>query len=987
MTPISLSDYHQVTGRIITKARLLLKIELKRTGIMEKSWTSKGIIILITLFILATITGSCSKMDVTEIDLSGEWKFQMDSTDVGITEKWFASDLAETIELPGSMPLRKKGNPVGYNTIFTGHTWKGYEEGKEWYDDPNYKPYLGDDKFRYPFWLISDYYYTGAAWYQKEVNIPEDWYGKHIELLLERCHWETQVWVNDNYMGLQNALGVPHRYNVGKHLQPEKNTITICVDNRVKDIKVGDDAHSVSDNTQSNWNGIVGELKLFQKDPLFISNVQIFPDVENKSARVEVEIANNTENRQTGILKISAKSSSADSPREIAEISSEFMAGSTLNRIIINYPMGDDVRLWDEFNPDLYELSVELTSNTYSDIWQGTFGMRDFHVEGKSFVINGRPAFLRGTLECAIFPKTGFPPTDAEEWERIIKICKDHGLNHIRFHSWCPPKAAFEAADKLGFYYQVEASAWCPNLGAGEKIDQWIYRESERMVAEYGNHPSFCLMAYGNEPHGENHIAYLTEFVKYWKGRDSRRVYTTGAGWPLIPENDYHNTASKVRIQGWDQNLNSIINSEPPRSDYDWEDALNHLAATMVSHEIGQWCVYPDFSEIPKYDGVLKATNFEIFQKSLEANGMLHMADDFVKASGKLQALCYKADIEAALRTKGFGGFQLLDLHDFPGQGTALVGVLDPFWDEKGYISPEEFRQFSNETVPLARFKKMIFTSDEKVACDIEVAHYGAKELKGVLPAWKIIDNDGEIIKEGVFNKTDICWGHNIKLGSINENFTVVKAAKYQLQVDVAGYVNTWDFWVFPSELPVVEDEIMVVSTLNEKAISALNNGGKVLLTVKKGSIKEGKGGEVAVGFSSIFWNTAWTNGQKPHTLGILCDPTHPALSEFPTEYHSNWQWWDAMSHSNALSLEGLSDKPEPIVRIIDDWVTNRNLALIIEAKVGNGKLVMTGIDLLSGSDNRPEALQLLYSLKKYMAGDRFSPETELTIENLKDYF
>jgi hypothetical protein len=308
----------------------LIKIELKRTVIMDKSWTSNRINILIVLFILAAITFSCTKKDVMELDLSGEWKFQIDSTDVGITKKWFASDLAETIELPGSMALREKGNPVSYNTIFTGHLWKGYEEGKSWYDDPNYKPYLGDDKFRFPFWLISDFYYTGAAWYQKEISIPEDWDGKNIELFLERCHWETRVWVNDSYAGLQNALGVPHHYNVGNYLQPGKNTITICVDNRVKDIIVGNDAHSLTDNTQSNWNGIVGELKLIQKDPVFISNVQIFPDVENKNARVEVEISNSTEKLQSGMLKISAKSTSADSPREIAEISSELVAGSTL---------------------------------------------------------------------------------------------------------------------------------------------------------------------------------------------------------------------------------------------------------------------------------------------------------------------------------------------------------------------------------------------------------------------------------------------------------------------------------------------------------------------------------------------------------------------------------------------------------------------------------------------------------------------------------
>lgn len=942
--------------------------------------------LLINLIIITTLSLSCSSKKAVELDLSGNWSFQIDSLDKGIEQNWFAQNLSDTITLPGSMPQQHKGDRVNSNTKFTGNTWKEYKDGKTWLDDDNYKPYLSDDQFRYPFWLISDFHYVGAAWYQKEINIPEDWDGKTVELYLERCHWETKVWVNNSYIGVQNALGVPHRYDIAANLKRGRNRITICVDNRVKDINVGADAHSVSDNTQSNWNGIVGDIKLIQKSAISISNVQIFPDLEKKMVTVEIHIKNNTNTTQKGDINVSAKDLRSASSTEISDIRTTFECDNNSSIVTLDYPMGDDPKLWDEFNPNLYQLSVELEADKNSDLWEGNFGMRDLHSEGRKFVINGRPLFLRGTLECAIFPKTGFPPTDIEAWERIIKICKAHGLNHIRFHSWCPPKAAFDAADKLGFYYQVEASAWTA-VGDNLPIDQWIYDECDRMVAEYGNHPSFCMMPYGNEPSGKNHKAYLIDFVKHWKAKDNRRVYTTAAGWPIVDENDFHNAYHGLRIQGWNQNLNSVINREAPRSDYDWSKAMKGLKSPMVSHEIGQWCVYPNFKEIPKYNGVLKATNFEIFKESLEAHGMLPLADDFLKASGKLQALCYKADIEAALRTEGFGGFQLLDLHDFPGQGTALIGILDPFWDEKGYISPEEFRQFCDETVPLARFKKMVFTSDQPIECEIEVAHYGEKEIASITPSWKIVDENGKEVKKGLLPKTNLAWGNCQKLGAISENFNVTKASKYQLQVDVVGFVNSWDFWVYPAKLPEVKEDILVVSSLTEEALSLLEKGGKVLLTVEKGTIKESKGGEVAVGFSSIFWNTAWTNGQKPHTLGILCDPAHPALSEFPTEYHSNWQWWDAMSHSNAISLESLSSKPEPIVRIIDDWVTNRNLALLFEAKVANGKLIVTGVDLQTNLEERPEARQLLYSLKNYMSKDEFNPKIAVLASEIEDLF
>ena len=340
--------------------------------------------------------------------------------------------------------------------------------------------------------------------------------------------------------------------------------------------------------------------------------------------------------------------------------------------------------------------------------------------------INGVPIFLRGTLECCIFPLTGYPPTDIDAWRRIVKICKAHGLNHIRFHSWCPPEAAFIAADEAGIYYQVESSAWASNggaeIGSGMPLDAWIDVETARMIREYGNHPSFLMMAYGNEPGGPNYKNWLQEWVARWKAKDARRFWTTAAGWPLMPGSDYHNMP-EPRIQGWGQGMRSIINAEAPRTDFDWSDHVNvHPDAPFVSHEIGQWCAYPNYGEIPKYTGFFKAKNFEVLQEMAKRNGLLPQAKDFLMASGKLQTLCYKHDIEAAMRTQAFGGFQLLDLHDFPGQGTALVGVLDAFWDSKGYVTADEYARFAGPVVPLARLKKMTWQTNETLEADLQLS-------------------------------------------------------------------------------------------------------------------------------------------------------------------------------------------------------------------------------------------------------------------------
>jgi hypothetical protein len=925
--------------------------------------------------------GACTVDKVSTIDLSGEWQFKMDPSDQGETKTWFSNLLPETLHLPGSMVENGKGEEITLNT-----QWTGGVRNPNWHEDPNYAPYHDPGNIRFPYWLQPEKKYTGAAWYQKQINIPASWKNQRIELKLERCHWETTVWLDDQKIGTQNSLGTPHYYQLA-NLEPGQHTLTIRVDNRTKDIDPGRNSHSISDHTQSNWNGIVGEISLTPLPAIQIDQLRLKPNIIEKLVRVEATINNTMDTERAVNLQI--KAAGQNFSADLAPLREEIKLKKGINTLTYEYALGTDARLWDEFSPNLYQLSFSIEDGSQSIIEEKTFGLREIKVEDNLIKINGRQVFLRGTLECAIFPKTGYPPTDKEAWRKIYQVVQEHGLNHVRFHSWCPPEAAFAAADEEGIYLQVECSSWAnqsTTLGDGKPIDNFIWEESKRIVEEFGDHPSFCLMAYGNEPGGPNYSAFLADFLNYWKAEDDRRIYTSAAGWPAIPENEFHNIP-QPRIQGWGEGLNSIINQEPPTTDYDWHsrNKMPEDGIPVVSHEIGQWCVYPNFKEIEKYTGVLKAKNFEIFKESLEANKMGHLADSFLLASGKLQALCYKADIEAALRTKDFGGFQLLDLHDFPGQGTALVGILDPFWEEKGYISPEAFSRFCNSVVPLARLDKRTFSEGETLQAKVEVANFGAREIKTARTEWRLKNEAGEIVSSGAFSAKDIPIGNGITLGTLDYSFQETgKPRKLSLEVSLNGFTNSWNIWVYPKKTSLADDpKVMVTNQWNAQTQKALEEGKKVILSLGKGKVKEGKGGEVGLGFSSIFWNTAWTDGQKPHTLGILCNPEHPALASFPTEYHSDWQWWDAVSHADVIKLNDFSEKVRPIVRVIDDWVSNRRLALLLEAKVGNGQLLISGIDLHSDLDQRIEARQLLHSLHNYVSSDQFNPQAELSPEEI----
>jgi len=926
------------------------------------------------VLLLSLFTGFCA---AANLDLSGDWQVALDRENQGFEQKWFASELkdARPVRLPGSLQEQGLGDRPSAKTAWTTGIGKGL------LSDPRFQTYIQSEDFKSPFWLTPLRHYVGAAWYQRTITLPNRAYS----IVLERPHGKTTVWVDDVELGSCDSLGTPHEYDI-HDIKPGQHRLTICVDNRVG-VPVGDDAHSVSDQTQSNWNGIVGriEVRVSEYDtPWIFDDVQIYPDVEASAIKVCVDLEN-SQGTLGGKLRASVQAVGIDKPQALPEQIVPVSLKDKQTRIEFTYAMGKEVRLWDEFSPNLYTLKLQFEQRSSGDesfksLYQTTFGMRELGVKGTQFAINGRSIFLRGTLECCIFPLTGYPPTDVESWKKILRVCKAHGLNHIRFHSWCPPEAAFAAADEMGFYYQVEASCWAA-FGDGTAVDGWIYQEGDRMLRAYGNHPSFILMAPSNEPHGRQRDAFLAKLIDSWEKKDSRRRYTAGSGWPTIEANDFH-VVQDVRVQRYP----TLRLSDTPQTFTDYRDYINRHKVPVISHEIGQWCVYPNFAEVWKYSGTLKGGNIDIARDMLEKAGMGSLGQDFLMASGKFQTLLYKHEIESALRTPGFGGFQLLDLHDFPGQGTAPVGVLDCFWESKGYVTPEQYHRFCGPTVPLARMKNRVFTHDQTFKAVVDVAHYGASDIT-VEPVWYIRRANGQVAASGTFERKMVPTGGLTLLGEIDvplNSFTT--AQKLNLEVALGHQIpsNDWDFWVYPASVPAVEvPDVRIAEELDDQTLEILNQGGRVLLTPPAYRLKARTLGT----FRPIFWNRITFASQPEHTLGILCDPAHPAFADFPTDFYSNWQWQDLLDHSKPVVLDELEGSITPIVRSIDDWNLCRKLAVLFEVHIGKGRLLLCSMDIRNDLDKRPVARQLRSSLLRYMESDAFKPVASVSVEAVRGLF
>lgn len=922
------------------------------------------------LLALASCLALNTFADDKTIDLAGRWDF-------GFGDNKVYNDI---INLPGSMLTNGKGNDVDADTKWTGSLYD-----LSYYYSDAMAQYREKGNIKFPFFLTPDKEYVGNAYYRRNVEIPSAWKGRRVVLHLERPHIETTLFVNGKEVGHQMSLSTPHEYDVTSFIRPgKKNTIEVRVYNGVENVNVGSDSHSVSDQTQGNWNGIAGDiyLKAGPKDS-YIRNVRVYPDAAARKANVQVI-------RGGKSAKISNASVTAvsDDGVDIFSAASPSVSGDTLSFVI---DMGDKMKLWDEFSMPLYRLTAVLDGDTATT----AFGMRDISVKGRDIVVNGRPVYIRGTVESSCFPLTGYPPTDEKSWADIFAKCKEYGINMIRFHSYCPPEAAFAAADKAGIYLQPEGPSW-PNhevkLNAGMSIDKYLLDESKRIVDQYGNHPSFVMMAAGNEP-GGNWVPYCNMWVSEMKNYDPTKIYcgaSVGGGWAWDDGSEFH-------VKGGGRGL--VWKNRMPSSCDDYSADMNlprnfkptdaHPVNTdpILAHEQGQWCVFPDLDETSQYTGPYKARNFEIFRDLLNKNGMGGMGRKFLHSSGKLQALCYKYEIERNLRTPGYSGFQLLGLNDYSGQGSAIEGVLNVFWREKGYITADEWRQFCSEIVPLAKFPKFVFSNADTLTVPVELVNASASDLPAAQVKYTISDDNGTLFADGVLSVSDIPVGKNIPVGELSMPLnTVVEPTRYTLAVDVAGKgYNTWQIWVYPhEEVKAVPGDIYVADSLDAKALEVLADGGKVLLTAAG---KVTLGSDIVQHYLPVFWNTSWFKMRPPHTTGAYIDKSHPLFARFPTDDWGNLNWWELLNRAQVMNLLELPTDYQSPVQPIDTWHLSRKLGMIVEAKVLNGKLFMTTMDINSKPDTRLVAKRMRNAIIDYMESDDFNPAMTLDPAVVKDFF
>ena len=826
--------------------------------------------------------------------------------------------------------------------------------------------------------------YTGKAVFAREIEIPEWAAGKNLTLIMERAR-PTSLKVDGIDAGYRSSISAPQRYDLSTLLTPGRHTIEITVDNGSSiPVAVRNNSHACTESTQTNWNGIIGNFVISVTDPIHISDLRALSDGE--AFIISGNVVDKGEGRPTKVTATSGTHS-------VSETLNPEKPGAFSMRL--DMPQAEK---WSEWNPALHEITVTLEDENGNVRDRQTIksGLRKFATAPEGFTINGTPTFLRGKHDGAVWPLTGHVAMDLDSWRRYFRIIREYGINHVRFHSWCPPEACFQAADEAGVYLQPELTIWGEIDKDNPKLLEFLDADMENVLASYASHPSFTMFAVGNELWGE--IPLMMEFIDKARERVPGLLATPGSniylGWNgHIPGEDYLVTCRVGGGEGFssharasfsfaDADNGGIMNSTHPNTQMTFSNAIAKSPVPVIGHETGQYQFYPDYDEIEKYTGVLRPDNFVTFRKRAEEAGTLPKAKKYFEAAGKWASTLYKADMEMNLRTPGMGGFQILDLIDYPGQGTALVGILDAFMDSKGLITPEEWRKSCDEITVLANLPKYCFVGGEYVEIPLEIANFSGDFLADSNIEWSLPFASGTVLCNG--DK-----GLN-KGGKIGLSIPLVKTPqRVDLQLSSANgkVTNAYPLWIYPKEKKEVK-KVEVTTSISD-ALDMLAKGKRVILFPDSAETAAATLGPL---FQTDYWNyrmfkTISENAGKqvsPGTMGLLIDDAHPLFANYPTESHTNWQWFPVAAHSHPLVIDRLPASFDPIIEPIDNIERNYRLALAFDCWVGKGKLMVVMADLERLS-RYPEGEWFVQAAKEYMASKKCKPQLSLTPRQLRD--
>lgn len=873
--------------------------------------------------------------------------------------------------------------------------------------------------------------YEGKARISRRIKIPE--YGmERLFVRVERAR-ALRLFVDgaESCIFRQGTLSTPYIFEL-TGVTPGEHELTFLSDNSYPGMPKTAICYSsaATDETQTNWNGILGECSMYTRPQNFIDSLRVYPRAVKKEEKnkadsyvidvcvelapgakeilIDAKMVLQSETLAAGNLENTQKLTEifGCAGENLMETGAEAQENQkTVEIWFRNLPLRENVKLWDEAEGNLYEMAAILDSGMAAeygddivDECQIRFGIRSFGDNGSGrLALNGRTIFLRGEANCAEYPETGHPPMTIPEWKEMLLKYRSYGINCVRFHSHCEPEAAFAAADELGMLLQPELSHWDPKNAFGTEESYRYYRaELTAILKTYANHPSFVMLTLGNELQAQGKgRERMRELVRTAKRLDPTRLYANGSNAfygeeGCDSESDFYTSQSckNVVIRGTFSGMRGYINENYPSADHAYDAAMVEIRKEypkpVFSFEVGQFEVLPDFEELKSFHGISDPMNLKLIKKRVEERGLLPSWKKYVEATGELSRLAYREEIEAAMRTRELSGISLLGLQDFPGQGTALVGMMNSHMESKPYLfaRPERFREFFRESRIFVKLPRYTYEEGEYLTAEVGVANFGKDSISGEL-VWTLGYRDcavntgsGEFLYGRADRQKNCPPGTYTSLGRLDIPLEVKGvSAAFMLTVSMGDCTSTYPVWVYKKASPECPKNVYETRVFDEQTRAVLQNGGRVYLSPD--ADEESLPYSIKTQFTTDFWSVG-TFADQEGGMGQLIDTEHPIFKEFPTDLHTDWQWW-IMATKRAVIL------PHPMKMIItemDSYAFLRPMAQLIEFRCLKGKVLLSTMELHK-SQQYPEARALQAAIYTYLSGENFEPAEELTEEEL----
>jgi beta-galactosidase len=916
---------------------------------------------LLSALILVLSAGGVLSATRPRLDLTGTWEFY---PDVGDASFEAVTKEPGQIQVPGAWQAQGYGKAGG--TIPSANIGPGTSPAE----------YLRHNLM-------------ARCLYVRQVLAPPEWRGRRVFLCVRRAYRYTDASVNGKRVGEYEGFCSPFEFDITDALNfGQTNRLVLGVDNRPRP---GRDTLGTG-NLYGNWGGIGGAVYLEARSPVWLDDVFVMPRIGESLAVFRIQVKNPGGASSLAVRARITPWSESDPPASPVGAAQTPLAGAGAGagtgEVSLDLPVPiARLRLWTPEEPYLYVANVQLWSGTnVLDETRVRFGMREITAVGRKLFLNGKPLYLSGYGDDATEPITGMLPADKAVYRHRLSLMRSLGFNFVRHHSCVPHDEYFDAADEAGMLVQPEAGlAYTGFWGTGHRLFE---REWPHIIRAFRNHPSIWAWCMGNE-------LFLNQLPQR-AANGSDRGITRPQALELL---------ERAYRQAKELDPTRLVHASDGGTPQPFTDVLSsgsgdQSAKPFLLHEYGTYCCsLPDFSLIPRLNGVIRPLTYERAEAYVREHGLAGVYPALLRGSLLMRAEAQKYYIESAKASGSNSGYSFWLGVDFPDspEGCWDEGMLNQLWEPKPYLT-NDLPDLNGPTVLLATagLGRRSFYADQPEKAGIRLWHYGLEPIRQGRLIWRVKERD-QVLRQGRESGIECGLGETKSVAEItvaapNSEGPHFLTAEVELWEGTRRITqNSWQFYAYPrmagQPLPGVYSEAGPIPGATQiESEQALPEDVRVLITRAlkrdrhKALLRRGHTAVLLLGTGGFKETRAgyFLNQYGTGFGGVI--EKHPMFAGIPHDGRLNPGLYQLVAGGGLLDAESMP----PCLRQggivwglrLTGWISPvKNLRKVVQVcdVLADNRLhlVLCDLDLLS---DRPECRYVLSNTLQYLLSSQASP-------------